>query len=91
MADEQSKPVEEIKVEEKVEQPKKEQKQPEKAKPVVEPALTYVILHSKANFNIPITYNGQILTIPPFGRVKVIKERMKFDPQFGKYLTLIKA
>lgn len=90
MTDEQQKieetKVEQPKVEEKAEQPK----QP-KVKPTPVPKITYVVLHSKANFNVPITYNGQIITIPPFGRIKIVKERMQFDPQFARYLTLIKA
>lgn len=54
--------------------------------------ITYIHIHSKANYNIPIKYNGQSIIIPPFGIVrKLIKERCQIDNQFAKYLTLIKA
>lgn len=87
MADEQ----EIIKEEAPKQEPVKEQPKVKKEEPAKGPTYTYCYLRSKANFTIPVKNNGQSMFIPPFGRVKVIKERLAFDNQFAKYLTLIKV
>ena len=87
MADEQ----EIIKEEAPKQEPVKEQPKAKKEEPAKGPTYTYCYLRSKANFTIPIKNNGQSMFIPPFGRVKVIKERLAFDNQFAKYLTLNKV
>lgn len=60
----------------------------ESIKPVE--TLTTCWLKSKAEYTIPIEHNGQTLFIPPFGKVKVYKEKTIINPQFTRYLTYIK-
>lgn len=50
----------------------------------------YCYLRSKADFDIPVKINKNTTIIPPFGKIKVIKTALDIDPQFARYLSIIK-
>lgn len=50
----------------------------------------YCYLRSKADFDIPVKINKGTTIIPPFGKIKVIKNALDIDPQFARYLSIIK-
>lgn len=62
----------------------KEEKIEEKAE------VTHCYVKSRADFNIPVTVNNAMTIIPPFGKIKTIKEQLNFDAQFARYLTIVK-
>lgn len=51
---------------------------------------TYCYLRSKADFDIPVKINKDTTIIPPFGKIKVMKNALDIDPQFARYLSIIK-
>ena len=51
---------------------------------------TLCYLASKADHIIEVQYNGQITYLQPYGKIKVIREQIKLNPNDAKYLTFIK-
>lgn len=69
----------------------KEKKTGNKKSEVIEEVkLTKGFLKSKANYTISVMINNRQTFIPPFGKVKAIKEQIKFDSNDAKNLTFVK-
>ena len=49
------------------------------------------VLKSRAEYIIPVTLNNKTVFIPPFGQIPVVKEELKIDPMFSRYLVFVKS
>lgn len=56
----------------------------------VKETKTFGTILSRANYTVEIKCNGKKLYIPPFGKARVMKEKLNIDSNDAKYLTFIK-
>lgn len=71
-------------------QEKAKENRAQEAQKVEEKTAVYCYLRSKADFDIPVKINKDTTIIPPFGKIKVMKNALDIDPQFARYLSIIK-